>query len=545
MLFDEILNQARASRGGLSDSPWVRVSGGGDAASGVAEALERAPGEGGTGARVVRAGSFGCGDLEPLLTVWRPGGPAVLYARVGAAEASELAADYLKNGEARPDRALCTMGEGGITGVARAGDLPLFGVQSRVALRNCGLSDPEGLDRYVAWAHGYSGLSRALRTDGAGVIDALRPFGLPGSGGCGLADTLEVLRGAGGDGKHLVCDAVDGDPPAPVSRLLLEGDPHAVLEGMLIAAYAMGACRAILCMDTASSAAAARVARALEEMGRAGLAGANILGSSFSCDVEIRQTAASLVAGEETALLRFLEGRQAMPAVRPEGDALRLFGKPSLVAAPETLSKLAALFQDKAAAKAADAAAGTRIVALSGDVVRRCIVEVPLETTVRALVEGAGGGVATGRSVKAIGIGSPIARLLGPGDMDLVIGSEPLAHACPGERPVVIEVFDTDRCAVELADEQMAFLQTQTCGKCVFCREGILQMADILHSIVAGEGNREDLDLLASLGGAMETGSICFVGKTAAATVLGGLGLSREEYDAHIKDKRCPLSKGK
>jgi NADH-quinone oxidoreductase subunit F len=546
MRFDEILMQARTNWGCPDDFPWVRVSGAPEATADVFETLDRGLRESGTEARIIKAGSFGYDDLEPLITVFRPAGPALLYGRVSGAEALGLAADYLKSGTTSPDRALCTMGEGRLDGIARAEDLPLFRLQERVALRNCGLSDPEDLDQYIAWGQGYAGLSKALQMDPADIIESLQTFGLRGNCGRGLADTLRVLRNAesaeGGE-KYMVCNGVDGGLDVSVSRLLLTGDPHTVLEGMLIVAFAMGASRCVVCPNGApSSVETTGITKALEKTRRKGLAGSNILDSSFSCDFEIRQASPSLVMGEDTAILRFLEGRQAMPVIRPREGFLRFSGKPTLVASPETLSKVSALFRDASGLRGASKQ--TRTVVVSGNVMHPCVVEVPPDTTIRTLVEEIAGGVVPDRNVKAIGFGPAGGRLLGPDGLDLSIDSEPVVQARSTDGSTVIEVIDTERCAVELAEERMAFLQTQTCGKCVFCREGILQMSDILHSVTAGEGSRDDLELLATLGKAMETGSICFIGRTAAGPVVGGLELFRHEYDAHIKDKKCPMAKG-
>lgn len=545
MRFDEILMQARANKGHPNESPWVRVSGGGDAAAAVREALEKGLRESGVEARVFRASSFGYRDLEPLLTVFRPGSPAVLYGRVDPAEACDLVTDFIKDDKARPARALCATGEDGLDSIPRADDLPLFRLQSRVVLRNCGLIDPEDIDEYVACAGGYAGLSKALQTDTAAAVKIIRDSEADNGEPCTVADGIEVLAVAGGDEKYLVCNGVDGDPRSPVSALLVEGDPHAVLEGMLIAGSATGAGRLIVCVNAARPEMATRVEKALKEMEGKGLVGNNVLDSPFSCSVEIRQVQPSLVAEEETALLRFLEGKQAMPVKRPEGGDSRLFGKPGMVLFPETLSRVSAVFQRSVdGGIQGDAGIGTRVVALSGDVARPCVVEVPGGTTVGALVEEIGGGVASGRSIKAIGIGSPMGKLLGPAGMDLTIGSEAIGRAS-ADGSMTVEVFDNGRCSVELAQERMALLRDETCGKCVFCREGILQMADILDSVVTGEGTKDDLELLGTLGKAMETGSICLVGKTAAAPVLGGLDLFRHEYEAHVKDKRCPLLKEK
>jgi NADH:ubiquinone oxidoreductase subunit F (NADH-binding)/(2Fe-2S) ferredoxin len=535
MHFDEMLMQARANRGCPDEHPWVRVSGGDDATAAVREALEKSLRESGMEVRLFRTGSLGWGDFEPLMTVHRPGGPEVIYGGVNPSEVSELAIDLLRSGKARADRALCTKGGGRLDNIPRAEDLPFFKLQNRVALRNCGLIDPEDVDDYVACAGGYAGLSKASQMDQTAVLEMIRDSSSDNGKGCSLPDQLKVLAEAQSDEKYLVCNGIEGDPRASVSTLLLESDPHAVLEGMLIAAHAARTGRLIVCVNAAQPEIATRVGKAIEEMESKGLVGNNVLDSSFSCSVKVRGVQPSLVAEEETALLRFLEGKQAMPLIRPENEGLKLLGKPGIVLLPEALSKISAVFRETGTE--GNTVAATRVVSLSGDIGHPCVVEVPGDTTIRTLVDEIGGGVAPGRTIKAVGIGTPMGKLLGSADLETPVASGSV------DGSITIEVFDSERCSVELARDHMALLRKETCGKCVFCREGILQMADILDSIAAGEGTKDDLDLLGTLGKAMETGSICFVGKTAAAPVLGGLELFRHEYEAHVKDKRCPMLK--
>ncbi len=382
--------------------------------------------------------------------------------------------------------------------------------------------------------------------DRAEVMETLRTSRLESGDGSPTVDRLYSVQNAEGNEKYVVCNGVDGNPNALTARLLLEGDPHAVLEGMLITAYAVGAGHCIIVADNRWTAGIARITKALEQIRRYGLTGEAILGSSFSCEVEIREAAPSLVAGDETALLRFLEGKQTMPALRPSNDEfLRLLERPCLVDTVETAAKVSALFRDAPAwfaASGEDAAGGTRILTLSGDVRHAYTVEVPLTTTIGTIVEEIGGGVAAGRYIKAVQIGGPTGSFLGPDELDLSIESVSVDETGSGSWSASIEVFDTERCAVEMTEERMVYLQAQSCGKCVFCREGTLQMADILGSIAGQGGTSQDPDLLRELGEAMRTGCICAVGRTAANPVLSSLKLFRHDYDAHIKGKKCPAT---
>jgi len=545
MDFEQILSKARTGRtcpdGDISMT--VRVSGAPEQAVAVFKVLKGGVAEGRMKARVFLAGSFGCYDLEPIVSISKQGRPTLLYGKVTPAEVSELVDGYLVNGRMMPDRALCSMGEGGFDAIPRASDLPFFNLQNRIALRNCGLTDPGDIDHYLGCAQGYSGLSKAVQMDPADVIGALQASGLIGSDGCRIADKLQALYDAGDDEKYVVCNGVDSDPRSRTARLLLEGDPHAVLEGLLIAAYAVGARRCIIAADSRWAEGIRTTHKALEGMRPYGLAGDNILDSVFSCEVEIRQTAPSLVTGEETALLRFLEGREAMAAFRPPfPEVLRFLGKPGLVDTIETFAKASAIFQNAPACFAgltADGSRETRIITLSGDVKHPYTVEVPLFTTIRTLVEDIGGGVAVGGHIKAVQLGGPAGSFLGPDALDLPIESASIVQTGSAMGSTTIEVFDTEHCAVEMTEERMAYLQTQSCGKCVFCREGTLQMSDILRSLVGEGGTPQDLDLLCELGEAMRTGCICAIGWTAANPVLSSIGLFREEYEGHIKEKKC------
>ena len=531
MRYDQILSKARTVCGCQNDDRCmeVRISGSPEQTAALFEQLGDGMRTSGLDGRVIRTGSFGYYDLEPVISIRKPGRPTLLYGKAAPETVSALLDDYPARGGTTPDGVLCSS------------DLPLFRAQRRIALRNCGLIDPEAIDHYIAVGRGYSGLSRVLATDRAEVIEALRNSGLDSAAGCRAADKLQALGEAGGDEKFVTCNALDANPGGRTARLLLEGDPHGVFEGMLIAAYAVGAGRCIIVADSRRTTGIRRITKALEEMKDSGLAGGDILGAGFSCEVEIREATPSLTMGEETALLRLLEGKQAMPDFRPmDSGVLLLSGRPCLVDDIETFAKISAVFQDAPEWRAgpeAEKRRGTRVLTLTGDVGHAYTVEVPVETTIRTLVAGIGGGVATGGRLKAVQFGGPTGSLLGPDSLDLPIGA--VAEAGPDTGSATIEVFDARRCAVEIAEERMAYLQTQSCGKCVFCREGTFQMSDILRSVAAGEGTARDLDLLSELGEAMRTGCVCAIGAAAANPVLSGIKLFREEYEEHIRGKIC------
>ena len=531
MEYDEIFSQAKTARGGCDDirSVEVRVSGLPEVTSALCEQLGKEVDAGRLEAEVIRAGSFGFYDLEPIVSVSKQGRATVLYAQVAPEAARELVESYLAEDGRMAGRALCSMGKGQIAGVMSASDLPFFNTQRRVALRNCGLVDPEAIDHYIAACHGYSRLSKLVAKDRAEVAGALKSF----EGCCRALGTLQALaEESDGAEKVVVCNGADASPGGMTARLLLEGDPHAVLDGMLIAACVAGAGRCVVVADSGWTVGIERMRKAIEEAKERGLAGDHILGAGFSCDIEIRQADPSLVLGEDTALLRFLEGRQPLPVMQPaDSGPLSLSGKPCFVESIETFARISGFPWETGGERCE-----TRVVTLTGDVSHGYTVEIPIETTIRTLVEVIGGGVAAGGSLKAVQLG-PTGRLLGPESLDLAIAVA--GETGRGTGSATLEVFDGKHCAVEIAEASIAYLQTQSCGKCVFCREGTLQMSDILRSIIAGEGATRDPDLLGKIGEAMRTGCVCAVGAAAADPVLSGITLFRKEYEEHIREKRC------
>jgi NADH-quinone oxidoreductase subunit F len=424
-------------------------------------------------------------------------------------------------------------------------ELSTVKLEKRIALRNCGLIDPENISHYILRNQGFSGLSRAIDLGQQGVIKEIRKSGLRGRGGAGYpaADKWQKCLGAEGNEKYVICNAVDADPKARTARLLMENDPCSVLEGLLIGAYAVGAKKGYICINTEYSAAIKRTSKALEQMRAYGLLGDNILDSEFEYDIGVKEVASSLVAGEETALIRALEGKQMMPYLRTVYPAEKgLHDKPTLVNNVETFSNVSAIFQNDpelVSGTGTEKSRGTKIVTLYGDVTNKYTVEVPFGTTLRMLVEEIGGGVTGGKDIKAVRFGGPTGAFFTRDFLDTPVSYEAMAEADAIIGSGTIEVYDNDSCAVEMARDVMAYLQAESCGKCVFCREGTYQMLDILTDIADNKGKEADLDLLQEIAEGMKTGSICGLGCTAPAPVLSSLELFRNDYDAHIKEKRC------
>ena len=515
--------------------------------AGVFTSLHSAVDGCGLPARVRQTGSSGYYDLEPLVFIEKIGRPEVIYNNITPETAVELVRDYLLGDNPRPDLALCTVGGGRIENIPRSFDLPLFNLQSRVALRNCGRIDPEDISEYLLKAGGYSGLSRVLEVPPGAVIEDLRKSGLKRGGASGslLSDRWLDCHNAHGREKYVVCNAVDSSPKAMTARLLLEGDPHSVLEGMLIAMYAAGASYGVMVVDHGQPASLYRLKKALEQMREYGFLGSDILGSGFSAEIGIKKIAVSLVSGEEIALLQSLENEPAMPYLHARPPAVEgLRNQPTLIENPESLSGVSALFQNRPegpAGKGIDCSRGTKVITLAGSLVHHYTVEVPQDAGLRRIIDEIGGGVPPGKILKTVQAGGPCGALIAAGKADLHISNGISGEEWPDGQGV-IEAFTADTCAVEIAHDVLSYLRDESCGKCVFCREGSFQIACILEDILQNRGKIQDLDFLEELGEAMKLGCICSLGRGAPEPLLSSLRLFRSDFEIHIKEKRCPSS---
>jgi NADH:ubiquinone oxidoreductase subunit F (NADH-binding) len=488
-------------------------------------------------AEVIMAGSFGYYDLEPVVIIEKPEEPRALFKNVTPEKTTEFVDAYLIKDNRKPEMVL-----------SDTSDLLLFNLQKRVALRNCGHINPENIAHYILQGKGYSGLSKALKTNRTALIDQVKKSGLRGRGRAGFdaADKWRTCHDEESAEKYAICNAVDSDPSARTMQLLLEGDPHSVLEGLLIGAYAVSASRCFVAVNEEYTVAIKRLETALDQMREYCLLGENILDSSFNCEIEIIPVEGSLVAGEETALLQSVQKKQAMPYVRPPYPATKGFaGKPTLIHNIETLSNISALFQNEGvwdSAIGTDQSKGTKVITITGDVVHKYTIEVPFGTTIRHIVEDIGGGVSNGRGIKAVQLGGPTGAFFSVDSLDIPLDYETIVQAGSMIGSGTIRVFDGNSCAVEITNDIMTYVQSQSCGKCVFCREGTLQMSDILKDISEKKGKPQDLDLLKELGAAMKNGCICGLGRTASNPVLSSIELFRNEFESHIKEKRCPYN---
>ncbi len=496
-------------------------------------------------ASILETGCMGLCFAEPLVTIVKPSMPGVYYPRVTSEDVPTLVEGFLVNDDPLCDRALGTVGEGSIDGIPALSSTPVFRHQVRRILRRCGLIDPTNIDHYIANG-GYSGLAKALELSPAGVIEELKNSGLRGRGGAGFPTwrKWQFCLSADGDQRYIICNADEGDPGAFMNRSLLEGDPHSVLEGMLIAGYTLGASEGFIYCRAEYPLALARLAHALRQLEAHGLSGDNILGSSVSFRIHIKEGAGAFVCGEETALIASIEGSRGMPRGRPPFPAVSgLWGKPTVINNVETLASVALVLQngsDWFAEYGTSKSTGTKVFALAGTINHTGLIEVPLGTTLEQIIYEIGGGIPNKRQFKAVQTGGPSGGCLPRSLLDIPIDYDSLAEAGSIMGSGGLVVMDEDNCMVDVARFFLEFAQKESCGKCVPCRLGTTQMLKILEDIAEGKGKPEDIDLLVTLAEAVKLGALCGLGQTAPNPVLTTIRYFREEYEAHITATRCP-----
>lgn len=425
-------------------------------------------------------------------------------------------------------------------------DIPFYAKQQRVILRNCGHINPENIDDYLAQG-GYDALRKALsKMTSEQVIAEVKRSGLRGRGGAGFSAGLkwEFCRQAPGKEKYLICNADEGDPGAFMDRSVLEADPHSVLEGMIIAAYAIGISQGFIYVRAEYPLAVKRFGMAVEQAKERGFLGSNILGSGFDFNIDIIQGAGAFVCGEETGLMASIEGRRGMPHPRPPFPAQSgLWGKPTNINNVKTLASVPLIITRGAnwySSIGTEQSKGTMVFALTGKVANSGLVEVPMGITLRELIYGIGGGVPDGKQFKAVQTGGPSGGCLPASLLDLPVDYESLTAAGSIMGSGGMIVADEDTCMVDLARYFLAFTQAESCGKCVPCRVFTKVMLDILTRITQGEGQPEDMEQLQRLAETTRDGSLCALGGTAPNPVLTTLRYFREEYEAHIHEKKCP-----
>ncbi|MCR5260320.1 MAG: NADH-quinone oxidoreductase subunit NuoF [Candidatus Gastranaerophilales bacterium] len=468
----------------------------------------------------------------------------VTYVKVHVEDVEEIFDEHIVGG--KPVERLLYVDPKTNEHVKKSEDINFYAKQTRTALANCGHINAESIDEAIA-VHGYEALANVLKENNPdAVIQEVLDSGLKGRGGAGFPTGLKWKFTAANKGgkSYVVCNGDEGDPGAFMDRSVMEGDPHKLLEGMAIAAFAIGADEGYIYVRAEYPLAIKRLRKAIKDAEERNYLGKNILGTDFSFDLHIKEGAGAFVCGEESALLASIEGERGMPRPKPPFPANKgLFERPTLINNVETLANIPVILLKGAkwfASMGTESAKGTKTFALTGEVNNTGLIEVPMGTTLRKIVFDIGGGIRNGKKFKAVQIGGPSGGCLTEEHLDLPMDYDSLAKAGAMVGSGGLVVMNEDTCIVEVARFFMNFTQNESCGKCTPCREGTKNMLKILEKIVHGQGTMEDLDKLEELAVAVKDGSLCGLGKTAPNPVLSTLKYFRDEYIAHIKDKKCP-----
>jgi len=499
------------------------------------------------GVRVEEVGCIGMCQYEPIVEVLAPGQEKITYVQMNAEKAARVAHAHLANG-----RVVAEYTIGAATGEAGEGEiLPLtatafYKKQRRVALRNCGVIGPESIEDYIA-AEGYQALAKALtQMQPAGVIQAMKDSGLRGRGGGGFPTGLKWSFTAGNpaDQKYVICNADEGDPGAFMDRSILEGDPHCIVEAMALCGYATGATIGYIYVRAEYPLAVQRLEKAIADARALGLLGKDIFGSGFDFDLFIRLGAGAFVCGEETALMASIEGRRGEPRPRPPYPALRgLDGKPTTTNNVETFANVPRIILNGAgwfSAVGTEKSKGTKVFALGGKIQHTGLVEIPMGTTLREVVEEIGGGVPDGKKFKAAQTGGPSGGCIPESLIDTPIDYDNLTAIGSMMGSGGLIVMDEDNCMVDIARFFLDFTVDESCGKCSPCRIGTKRMMELLDKFAEGKATLADLDKLEELANHIKENSLCGLGQSAPNPVLATLKHFRGEYRAHVTERRCP-----
>ena len=495
--------------------------------------------------RVIQTGCFGLCAKGPIVII-RP--EDTFYAMVKPEDCEEIINTHIIEGKI-VERLLCKDIDNSV--VQRLDELNFYKKQKRIALKNCGIIDPENIDEYIAF-DGYKALEKVLfEMSQDDVINEITESGLRGRGGAGFPTGKKwyFTKIAEGDQKYVVCNADEGDPGAFMDRSILEGDPHSVLEAMMIAGYAVGANKGYIYVRAEYPIAVHRFQTAINQAKEYGILGENIFGTDFSFDLEVRLGAGAFVCGEETALLESIEGRSGRPRLKPPFPANSgLWQKPTLINNVETYANITKIILNGAkwySSIGTEKSKGTKVFALGGNVVNVGLVEVPMGTTLREIVFDIGGGIPGGHEFKAAQTGGPSGGCIPAEHLDTPIDYESLSQIGSMMGSGGLIVMDDTKCMVNLAKFYLGFTVDESCGKCTPCRIGTKRMLEILERITEGNGETDDLEKLERLAKTIQKASVCGLGQTAPNPVLSTMKYFRDEYIAHIRDKKCPAKECK
>ena len=491
--------------------------------------------------KVIKTGCFGLCALGPIMIVYPEG---AFYSRVEPEDIKEIVSEHIEKGRV-VKRLLYqeTVKDGKIEPLTHT---DFYRKQKRVALRNCGVIDPENINEYLA-TDGYQAIARVLTTMSPDqVIDTIKASGLRGRGGGGFPTGTKwaLARANEDDQKYVCCNADEGDPGAFMDRSILEGDPHVLIEAMTIAGYAIGATKGFVYVRAEYPIAVHRLQIAIDQAKERGMLGTDILGTGFEFDLEIRLGAGAFVCGEETALMTSIEGKRGEPRPRPPFPAQKgLFGKPTVLNNVETYANIPRIIMNGPqwfAAMGTEKSKGTKVFALGGKINHTGLVEVPMGTTLREIVEEIGGGIPGGKKFKAAQTGGPSGGCIPAHLIDTPIDYDNLIAIGSMMGSGGLIVMDEDNCMVDIAKFFLEFTVDESCGKCSPCRIGTRRLLEILERITKGQGEMADIDKLIELSNHIKQNSLCGLGQTAPNPVLSTLNYFRDEYIAHIKDKTCP-----
>lgn len=493
--------------------------------------------------KIVRTGCFGLCEAGPVVIVYPEG---TFYSRVKVEDVDEIVSEHLLKGR-KVQHLVYVDHATQESSVAKSLDeIGFYKKQKRLALRNCGVIDPENIDEYIAF-DGYKALGKVLtEMTREQVIDEVVKSGLRGRGGAGFSTGMKwkFTYQSQADQKYVACNADEGDPGAFMDRSVLEGDPHSVIEAMAIAGYAIGASEGYIYVRAEYPIAVKRLAIAIEQAKEYGLLGKNIFDTGFSFDLHIRLGAGAFVCGEETALMASVEGRRGEPRPRPPFPAVKgIFGKPTMLNNVETYANIPQIIlkgSEWFSSIGTEKSKGTKVFALGGKINNTGLVEVPMGTPLREIIYDIGGGIPGGKQYKAVQTGGPSGGCIPSEHLDISIEYDTLTAIGSMMGSGGMIVLDEDDCMVDIARFFLDFTVDESCGKCTPCRIGTKRMLEILERIVEGKGEMEDIDKLETLAKNIKATALCGLGQSAPNPILSTLKYFRSEYEAHIKEKRCP-----